>query len=754
MTTADRAAAARPLQPAHDARRRARRHAAPARGRRRARLRDPRRARARARRAAQRRRAADRARRARTTPARSIACASCSGCDDDIAPFLALAERDELLAGRVARARGLRAARKGTCVHALVAGLAGQLVTFDEARRIERAIVRSAGEAHAGLTLSPDRAGLARLSAAEIAASGLASRRASALVRISAQLDLERLLTVPPGGGGGATAARTPARPVVGRHVLPLRPRPLRPRPRRRPRPDPPLRRAARPPRRRRGHRRAPRPLRRMGRPGEPPSPALGGACTIGVRPRSCIDHEGLIECCVPARLGSDPNRAGRNGRGKREPRLHEQRPRSARRRPRRGAAGAAPALRAGGVRTRRARPRERRRGAVRARRARGARVGALQLPPALRRVPRRAPRARSSPCPTRAARSTLLEATPGAVEYARLHVGDAVDDREALRAAIMWPLAIQIAEREDGFECPDEAFDADLRAARPRRRGQPPPLRRARAARRRARQRAAGRSRPRRRARARGRRRHRRGLARGQPARAAGLRRRARPPLRARRHARARAGRAAAARWPTLVEDAVRALRLVSGAAIATGPVGFERIDGGPRPPGRAEPRPRRSTCEGAYYRFDLHLLVVARATALRIGALDPRDPRREALGAVRARARRSSRRCRPMPCATRSASRCARSARSRSRRCAPARWPAATPASASACATSSPATSPHDAALAAAARHVLLAVVLDEQDAEAMAASADQVLLGARPRPNLVPQGIAELPPLTRHC
>src|SRR4029077_12592385 len=54
-----------------------------------------------------------------------------------------------------------------------------------------------------------------------------------------------------------------------------------------------------------------------------------------------------------------------------------------------------------------------------------------------------------------------LLEATPGAVEYARLHIGDEVDDREALRAAVLWPLAVQIAEREDGFECPDEAFDA-----------------------------------------------------------------------------------------------------------------------------------------------------------------------------------------------------------------------------------------------------------------------------------------------------
>ena len=190
-----------------------------------------------------------------------------------------------------------------------------------------------------------------------------------------------------------------------------------------------------------------------------------------------------------------------------------------------------------------------------------------------------------------------------------------------------------------------------------------------------------------------------------------------------------------------------MRALRLVSGAAVATGPVGFERIDGGPRPP-VALSLASSQHVEGAYYRFDLHLLVVARATALRIGALDPRDPRREALGLFERALALDAPPCRPTPCATRSASRSARSARSRSRRCAPARSPAATPASASACATSSRATSLHDEALAAAARHVLLAVVLDEQEADAIAASADQVLLGARPRPNLVPQGIAELP------
>jgi 3-methyladenine DNA glycosylase/8-oxoguanine DNA glycosylase len=120
------------------------------------------------------------------------------GLDDDIAPFLALAERDELLTGPVSRAQGLRAARTGTCVHALIRALAGQLVTFGEARRVEGAIVRRAGRPHAGLVLSPSRADLARLPAAEIARCGLASRRASALVRTSAVLDLERLASVAP----------------------------------------------------------------------------------------------------------------------------------------------------------------------------------------------------------------------------------------------------------------------------------------------------------------------------------------------------------------------------------------------------------------------------------------------------------------------------------------------------------------------------------------------------------------------------
>jgi AraC family transcriptional regulator of adaptative response / DNA-3-methyladenine glycosylase II len=122
------------------------------------------------------------------------------GVDDDISPFLALAARDPLLSASVARSRGLRAPRAGTCLHALIKALAGQLVTFSEARRIERGIVFRVGRPHAGLRLSPERADLALLSAAEVCASGLAPRRAAALVRISALLELERLRSAPPDG--------------------------------------------------------------------------------------------------------------------------------------------------------------------------------------------------------------------------------------------------------------------------------------------------------------------------------------------------------------------------------------------------------------------------------------------------------------------------------------------------------------------------------------------------------------------------
>jgi hypothetical protein len=148
-----------------------------------------------------------------------------------------------------------------------------------------------------------------------------------------------------------------------------------------------------------------------------------------------------------------------------------------------------------------------------------------------------------------------------------------------------------------------------------------------------------------------------------------------------------------------------------------------------------------------GAYYRFDLHLLVVARATALRIGALDARDPRREALGLFeRALALEPSLQADALRDALGVALRSERSLSLTALRAGALAGRDAGERQRIRDLVAGDAV--HDDALAAAARNVLLAVVLDEQDAEAMAASADQVLLGVRPRPNLVPQGVAELP------
>ena len=137
----------------------------------------------------------------------------------------------------------------------------------------------------------------------------------------------------------------------------------------------------------------------------------------------------------------------------------------------------------------------------------------------------------------------------------------------------------------------------------------------------------------------------------------------------------------------------------------------------------------------------------MVARATALRLGTLGPRDPRREALAlfeqalvvdaSLRADVLRDalglalhSERSLALT-ALRAGALAGRDAGERQR----VRDLVAGDIT-------------HDEALAAAARNVLLAIILDEQEADALAASADQVLLGARPRPNLVPQGVAELP------
>lgn len=117
--------------------------------------------------------------------------------DDDHAEFLRRFGRDPLLRPAASLLRGLRPLRTATVAHALLRALCGQLVSAQEARRIEGRVLRACAREHAGLSLPPTREELARPSAAALAALGLAARKAAALVRICRDLDVERLRAVP-----------------------------------------------------------------------------------------------------------------------------------------------------------------------------------------------------------------------------------------------------------------------------------------------------------------------------------------------------------------------------------------------------------------------------------------------------------------------------------------------------------------------------------------------------------------------------
>lgn len=116
--------------------------------------------------------------------------------DVDHRPFLEIAAADPLLRDVVSRNRGLRPMRTATVAHALVQAVAGQLITAREARSLEWRILTLAGRPHAGMTLPPTLEDLRSISAAQLARTGLAPRRAAALARVARTLDLERLRDV------------------------------------------------------------------------------------------------------------------------------------------------------------------------------------------------------------------------------------------------------------------------------------------------------------------------------------------------------------------------------------------------------------------------------------------------------------------------------------------------------------------------------------------------------------------------------
>jgi 3-methyladenine DNA glycosylase/8-oxoguanine DNA glycosylase len=113
--------------------------------------------------------------------------------DDDHSPFLRRFERDPLI-GRTARAlAGLRPLRTATVTHSLLKAVCGQLIQAKAARLLENKLIRNASRDHEGLRLPPGRNTFGRFTHAELARDGLVSRKAAALLRLTKEIDPERL---------------------------------------------------------------------------------------------------------------------------------------------------------------------------------------------------------------------------------------------------------------------------------------------------------------------------------------------------------------------------------------------------------------------------------------------------------------------------------------------------------------------------------------------------------------------------------
>lgn len=111
--------------------------------------------------------------------------------DADHSEFARRFRRDTLLGPSLRAFYGLRPLRRATVAHALLRAACGQLVSGTYARQVERSILRLAG------TEAPTAAELARFSPAQLRARGLATHRASSLLRLLRASDFERLHDVP-----------------------------------------------------------------------------------------------------------------------------------------------------------------------------------------------------------------------------------------------------------------------------------------------------------------------------------------------------------------------------------------------------------------------------------------------------------------------------------------------------------------------------------------------------------------------------
>lgn len=111
--------------------------------------------------------------------------------DADTTAFVQRFRRDPLLGPSLRSLHGLRPLRRPTMAHALLRAVCGQLIEAKRALALERAIIRACGEP------APSREALGALSPAQLRRLGLATHRASTLVRVCRTVDLEALRSRP-----------------------------------------------------------------------------------------------------------------------------------------------------------------------------------------------------------------------------------------------------------------------------------------------------------------------------------------------------------------------------------------------------------------------------------------------------------------------------------------------------------------------------------------------------------------------------
>jgi 3-methyladenine DNA glycosylase/8-oxoguanine DNA glycosylase len=117
--------------------------------------------------------------------------------DADYGEFARRFARDPLLGEPIRRLRGFRPLRVATVAHALLKAVCGQLIQASAARRLEARLLRGASPRFGDLVVPPTEETFGRFPTAELVHRGLAPRKAATLVRLSRELDLERLRGVP-----------------------------------------------------------------------------------------------------------------------------------------------------------------------------------------------------------------------------------------------------------------------------------------------------------------------------------------------------------------------------------------------------------------------------------------------------------------------------------------------------------------------------------------------------------------------------